>query len=565
MTGHGQLDLFAVDLLATAADQILQAAAEHVIGLAVDDLGVHEVARAVVTIAGEGFPVALFRAEVAMDGVRPLEGGLADLARLGILLSARHQDADVVPGRYRPAVGGVVCFGRVILVAEHDHALGDAEDIVGTHTEELLQLGGTVGHQHATGVGEIDPAVVDGGFEPGDDRAAEHQPGRLGRSDQRNQGLGLQVGRHRHGAAGHQEGPEAAAHVEVVDHRLRHEQDVVRPVVQPARHRPHVVQVLVVKARDDLRHPGGTAGQLEYGNLEGVQHHTLDKRLGLFQIDPGNELVLVQDALLRLTPHLHDQLQRRCGFLHLAGEADAVELRIVALDDMQLGLSQLRQVTDFALAVCGQGADRDQPGLEAGEESDDQLLAIAQLEHHAIQRLQALFQEGGSQAGGEPVQFAVSNAQIRPQQGDVVGELPNDRTEAVRHGFEAKHSVRKVTVEFTLLRVDDAGYRHCDVPQRLRVKAGNGRGSGGFYFCNCHDCTLLLVGLEVVLKPTSQVFAGDALARDFALVQGLPVVVAPYAVVLFAGRGDRVEDGVGIRREHAVVAGVFDEQRGLLD
>ncbi|MNP44063.1 hypothetical protein D3C76_1379110 [compost metagenome] len=98
MPGDRQLHFFAIDLFATAADQVFQAAAEHVVGLAVDGLGVHQVAGAVVTITGEGFAVALFGAEVTMNGVRPLECRLADLAWLGILFSARHQDADVVPG-----------------------------------------------------------------------------------------------------------------------------------------------------------------------------------------------------------------------------------------------------------------------------------------------------------------------------------------------------------------------------------------------------------------------------------------------------------------------------------
>ena len=69
----------------------------------------------------------------------------------------------------------------------------------------------------------------------------------------------------------------------------------------------------------------------------------------------------------------------------------------IALHEIGFRPGQFRQLPDLDLAVLGQRAHRNDGGLEAPEQCDDDLLDRAKLKDGAISRLKADFEQGGGQ------------------------------------------------------------------------------------------------------------------------------------------------------------------------
>ncbi len=101
-----------------------------------------------------------------------------------------------------------------------------------------------------------------------------------------------------------------------------------------------------------------------------------------------------------LSTALHDMAQAGHDGLHAFGKSHIVKARIVALHKMHPGFGVFAEVADFAFAMCGQRADRNQPGLETRDQAQQQLCAVADLEDHTVQRLQAHANEGRRQPLG---------------------------------------------------------------------------------------------------------------------------------------------------------------------
>src|SRR5258706_15504012 len=75
------------------------------------------------------------------------------------------------------------------------------------------------------------------------------------------------------------------------------------------------------------------------------------------------------------------------------------------MNEMRLRFRVAADVADLLFAMGGQGADRNDADLQAGEEGVDQLLAIAHLEQDPIGRTQSEAPECGRASIGHRVEF----------------------------------------------------------------------------------------------------------------------------------------------------------------
>jgi hypothetical protein len=152
VTRNQELDLLGVDLLATAVDEVLDAALDRVAQRPAVPAGPHEIAGTVEALGGEGVAVAVWRGEVPADGVRPARGQLSGLALGHLVVRTGPQHADFIKGRDRdtdglgPQVGGRVERGEQEQPLAHAERLGDVHPPSGQLVED--PAGDPRGGQH---------------------------------------------------------------------------------------------------------------------------------------------------------------------------------------------------------------------------------------------------------------------------------------------------------------------------------------------------------------------------------------------------------------------------------
>ncbi len=308
-----------------------------------------------------------------MNGVRPLDRQLADLAGWHVFLGAGLEESDLVELANRLADRLLARLQRIGLAREHDQALGHAEDVQAGHAERVARVFGAVDRPYAAHAVKLDSRRVDRRLE------LEHclldaggEPGRLAFAQHMNQGFGRDLRRDGEGGADQQDRAPGARHIRVVDHRQRHVHDIVAPVVHVARDRAHVVRVLVVEARDQLRHAGGAAGELEHRCLERIARHVLQAPSRLRRVLVLHQVFQPRHAVARGTTRRKHDVHARNARLELARKTDQVEF-LVALHEVPARLCVPRQVADLVLAMRRERAYGNQAGLEAADECDQEL------------------------------------------------------------------------------------------------------------------------------------------------------------------------------------------------
>ncbi|MNN12247.1 hypothetical protein D3C81_1252300 [compost metagenome] len=234
------------------------------------------------------------------------------------------------------------------------------------------------------------------------------------------------------------------------------EQHVFLRVAVARRHRAHVVQVFVLEARDDLGHAGAAAGKLEHGYLEGIVPHAAEQLARPRQRHLPDQVGQQHCLAATLAARLQDMGKARHLGLHLFGESHVVELGIVALHQVQPRFAQVAQVADLQLAERLQRAQRDDAGLQAGEERQQQFIAVAALEHRAVQRLQAKRQQRGGQAVGLLVELAIGQLAFRAHQRQAVCMTFKRFTKGAREGFAGQHAFRDIAAQAVFVRIPDA-------------------------------------------------------------------------------------------------------------
>ena len=129
-----------------------------------------------------------------------------------------------------------------------------------------------------------------------------------------------------------------------------------------------------------------------------IGRHGGERRAGLRCPPGGEDRVVSVRGAGRATAHDDQRLQARDCALEPGPEADQVAVAEIGLHEVTARAGVLGELADLALAVLGQGADRDDPGLDAAVVGDDGLGLVAELEHHAVACAQ---RRGGQQPGGE--------------------------------------------------------------------------------------------------------------------------------------------------------------------
>ena len=82
----------------------------------------------------------------------------------------------------------------------------------------------------------------------------------------------------------------------------------------------------------------------------------------------ADQVLQQHGAAAPLPARLQDEGEAADLLLHRLGEGDVVELGIVALHEVQAGLAEIAEVADLQLAEGLQRAQRNDAGLQAGEE-----------------------------------------------------------------------------------------------------------------------------------------------------------------------------------------------------
>ena len=161
---------------------------------------------------------------------------------------------------------------------------------------------------------------------------------------------------------------------------------------------PCVVDVLLVSAGCDLGQARRAAGQLEHDDGARIDGDGGERCAGLRCTPAGEDRVVGVRGARRGAAHDDQRLQARDPALEPGPEADQVAVAEIGLHEVTPRAGVLGELADLALSVLGQGADRDDPGLDAAVVGDDGLGLVAELEQHAVAGAQ---RRGGQQPGGE--------------------------------------------------------------------------------------------------------------------------------------------------------------------
>ncbi len=161
-------------------------------------------------------------------------------------------------------------------------------------------------------------------------------------------------------------------------------------------------------------------------------------------------------AATTLATRLQDDGKARHFRLHLLRKGHVVELGIVALHHVQARFAKIAEIADLQLAERLQRAKRNDARLQAAKECQQQLVAVAALEHRAIQRPQAQRQQRGAKALGFLVQFAVGQPALRAHQREPVRVGLERRAKCADQGFLRQHAFGNIAPQPVFVGVPDA-------------------------------------------------------------------------------------------------------------
>ncbi len=219
------------------------------------------------------------------------------------------------------------------------------------------------------------------------------------------------------------------AHREVMRRRQGRQIDAGRAQFRDHRAFAHAVQIVVVRARDQLGKAGRAARNLQEGHIGriGVLGRQR-RRIGAEGVE--------RSELLRLAHHDHMAQFGNLG-LNGAGQDPVVEALMSVGHDIGRGLGPAQEVNDLGRAVRGQRIDGDQLGPEQTEDHAEELGQVRQLHHDPVARLQPQRQEPGSGRLGLFQQFAIGPALVHADHGDGVGGRLDAIAQQLGEGFAA--------------------------------------------------------------------------------------------------------------------------------
>ena len=338
-------------------------------------------------------------------------------------------DADLVVRADGAALGlddglGIVIDARVV-----DQPFGHAEDLLQRGAQRgrdasrhfRNQLGAT--HLDELQAGEIRRAAGSS-FQP-QQQQRWHQGGvgHLLGGDQL-EAHGRCGGRGQHHAPAHVERAEKArrAHREVVCHGQRAQVDACLVHPADACALAQRVDVVIVRARDELREPGAAARDLEEGRVlalhvggrERVSGMGGRRRVGTHQLGQRGEAAGV-------APGDDDVLDLRAARLQLGGQVAIVEAAPVPGADVAAGIARVGKVRDLGDAVRRQRIQRDDAHAEHGEDGADEFRQVGQVDDDPITAAEPAGQQTGRDGGCLAVQVAIADALAFTHHGDAVG------------------------------------------------------------------------------------------------------------------------------------------------
>jgi hypothetical protein len=148
-------------------------------------------------------------------------------------------------------------------------------------------------------------------------------------------------------------------------------------------------QVLAMEARDDLRHAGRAARELEHRAVARIELYLAQCLARRGQGGSLYQLVEIEKVAAALRPR-HDQAfkgGKLCA--HALREANEIEGAEIRLNEIKRRAGELGELPDLDLAVLRHGAYRNDAGLEAGGEGHRRLEHRAHLEDRALAGLHA--------------------------------------------------------------------------------------------------------------------------------------------------------------------------------
>ncbi len=161
--------------------------------------------------------------------------------------------------------------------------------------------------------------------------------------------------------------------------------------------RQRMPNVLGMKTRDDLRHAGGTAGELEAQHILAAQMHPGQHLAGALKRHAVDQGIECMAAAIACCPMRDDQVfEARVLREHLAGKADQVEGAKVGLYEVRARRAELSELPDLDLPILRHGANRNDPRLVAAHQGDDGLDRRAHLEDGAVAGHQAQLVQRGT-------------------------------------------------------------------------------------------------------------------------------------------------------------------------
>lgn len=111
---------------------------------------------------------------------------------------------------------------------------------------------------------------------------------------------------------------------------------------------PQTVDVIIMRAGNQLRKPGRPAGKLEKGNIPGPRSLDVVRRLGI---------QIVQRRVLSRIPG-HNHVAQACNRLpHLVGKLAVIKSHVDIRDNISRRFREFAQIDDLALAMGRQGKD----------------------------------------------------------------------------------------------------------------------------------------------------------------------------------------------------------------
>ncbi|MNV38856.1 hypothetical protein D3C71_1304190 [compost metagenome] len=323
-----------------------------------------------------------------------------------------------------------------------DQALGHAEHLLqgaaqpGDHPPRRLrhQLGAA--DLHHLQAGEVLRGGC-GGLRP-QQRQRRHQAdtGDPLARDQAERGLRARARAQHHTATGVQRAEEPRrAHREVVRGRQRDQIDAVLGDAADRVAGAEGIQVVVVRARDQLGQPRAAPGDLQ-------ERNRLRVRIGgqLFKIarqhlqrgEPGR--VTGDDDVLHL------------GYLRLqfARKGAVIEPLVAGGSDIGIGLGLAREMRNLGDAVRGQCIHGNQTRAEQPADHGHEFRHVAKLHHHPVTRDQALREQASADAAGLLPQLGIGEARITADHRDITGEALGAFAQEARKGLAAPMAGRAI-------------------------------------------------------------------------------------------------------------------------